>query len=112
MHTVAPVDHLAPPAGGPSVEDALRLLTEPGNCSMRVDPGMVQMRPATIGALEAMGADRERAVALIAEAAERLGGWMRLEIVGSRPLGLGRWDPGRWHETISVPEDALRRAAD
>jgi hypothetical protein len=106
------VDDVASPTGGPSLEDALRLLTEPANCSMRADPGMMQMRPTTIAALEAMGADRELAVALIAEAAERLGGGMRLEIVGSRPWGLGRWDPGRWHETIWVPEDALRYAAD
>jgi hypothetical protein len=98
--------------GGPGVEDAVRLLTEPRNRGVHADLGMVQMRPpATIGALEAMGADHETAVALISEAAERLGGWMRLEIVGSRPRGLGRWDPGRWHETIWVPEDALRPAA-
>ncbi len=92
------------------MEDALRLLTEPANRGIgRTDLGFVQMRqPATIGALEAMGTDRETATALITEAAERLGGWVRLEIVGSRTLGLGRWDPARWHETIWVPEAVLR----
>ena len=95
----------------PTLEDALRLLTDPDNEARgpRVR-GMAEMRGSdTIGGLEAMGADVATAKKLILEALDQIGG--RFEIEHRQRAGLGRartWAQYDVVEHIWVPVDALR----
>ena len=95
----------------PTVEDAIRLLTDRANQAMGLPvDGMVEMRPhATIGRLAEMGASHERAIELIEEALARLGGELRedsLLLPETPEAGEDRSGVGRQRQVrIFVPED-------
>jgi hypothetical protein len=95
----------------PTVDDAIRLLTDRANQAMGLPvDGMVEMRPhATIGRLAEMGASHERAIALIEEALGRLGGELRddsLSPLETQEAGEARSRVGHQREVrIFVPQD-------
>jgi hypothetical protein len=95
----------------PSLEDAIRLLTDPENRAMghRFGREWAEMQtPAVIGELQVLGADVETARHLAAEAAERLGGFHKVEIYRSDATGTGRWGGNHPHDVLVVPRSALR----
>ena len=94
----------------PTIEDAIRVLTDPANRGMPgSSEGMVLMAPAaTLGALQAMGADYDTAVELARTAVEQLGGRLTVHVRQAPSAGPRRWGRPVTEEEIWVPAAALR----
>jgi hypothetical protein len=97
----------------PTIDDALRLLSDPANRGMTGESsGMVLMAPAGIvGGLQAMGAREDDARELVRAAAEQLGGEAHVHVRKPKKGGRSYGRPVVEDE-IWIPATALRVAPD
>jgi hypothetical protein len=99
-----------PPAEGPTIEDAVALVTDPAyRAGGGVEGGFVRMQPAIITRLQEMGTDEQQARRLAHEAVIRVGGMDKSR--NSQRPGLRAGAPPRyqWVDDFRVPQAKLRK---